>query len=295
MKKVKLSLLGGDLRQVALTEKLLTLDADVRVYGLPYNAPIGAIVCKSITDAVRGTDAIILPVPVSRDSVHLNCVSPEKIKMSEIFELAADVTVLGGSISPIIKEYASKKNIRLIDYYDSEELKICNAYLSAEGAVSIAMRELDISVSSARIAVTGYGRIASFLSGILKNLGADVIVAARKERDLARAGSLGLGTHKLTLDAEKRSTVYGLQSGYDVIFNTVPSWIFDREFFEGLDKKTMIVELASAPGGFDPTIADKFGAKIINAQGIPGKYAPVSAGNLLFEFIEKILKKEMIL
>ena len=113
--------------------------------------------------------------------------------------------------------------------------------------------------------------------------------------DLELAEALGCKTLKIGLDMDKKSTLISLANSYDIIFNTVPSWIFDGAFFEKLSPETVLAELASAPGGFDLAALQGSDAKIISLQGIPGKYAPVSAGRLIFESIEKIFEKEKTL
>lgn len=295
--KNKIALIGGDRRQTVLAELFAKRGYEVRLYGYFDKIPSGVIVCESVRQALNGSDTVILPIPLTRDSVHLNfgANSEKKVKLSELFALDKDKLFLAGSIPPIVKDYAAKEKIRLIDYYDSEEIRIGNAYLTAEGAVVAAASELDVSYSDARIAVTGFGRIAKALAGILVSLGADVTVAARKERDLELAEALGCKTLKIGLDMDKKSTLISLANSYDIIFNTVPSWIFDGAFFEKLSPETVLAELASAPGGFDLAALQGSDAKIISLQGIPGKYAPVSAGRLIFESIEKIFEKEKTL
>lgn len=293
----KIALIGGDVRQLVIAEALALSGANVYFYGDFETLPNGVFACNGVEEAAQNSECVILPMPLTRDSVYLNFSenSKVKIKITDAFGLFKDKVVLAGHISPMIKDYAMCEKIRLIDYYDSEELRIKNAYLTAEGAVFVAMQKLDVALKDARFAITGFGRIASMLAHILKALRADVTVAARKEKDLAIAQALGCKTLKIGLCENKTSTLSELANSYDVIFNTVPSWIFDEAFFKDFSKNTVIIELASSPGGFDMSIAEKYGANVAFAQGLPGKYAKVSAGRCAFESIKKILEREMIL
>ena len=87
-----------------------------------------------------------------------------------------------------------------------------------------------------------------------------------------------------------------LQSGYDVVFNTVPSRIFSAPVLgdggraEG-GEKTLYVDLASSPGGFDPAAARQAGIRLLWALSLPGKYAPDSAGRVLGEEMLALLSK----
>ena len=295
--KNKIAVVGGDKRQLFVADALAKRGCDLCIYGDFENEGSGVTACESVEDALTDSRAVILPMPLTRDSVYVNfgSGSEKKIKISEIFEMANGKLVLAGNVPPIVKDFAQKEKIQLEDYYDSENVRVDNAYLTAEGAIFGAMSMLDISIADAKVALTGFGRIGNALARLLVSLGADVTVAARKERDLVLAKSLGCNTLRICVDMEKKSSLLPLAKSYDVIFNTVPAWIFDSRFFAALSKNTVMIELASAPGGFDASLAEKSGAHVVSLQGIPGKYAPVSAGKILLESIEKILEKEMIL
>ncbi len=296
---IKLAILGGDRRQSSLAERMVEYGAKVSVYGTPTAGldSTAIVFCKSCEDALDGADAVILPLPVSGDGVYLSCpeLADNKPKLCEIFEAAGGRPVLGGRFSPTVKREAERIGARLIDYFDSEELKVRNSVLASEGAVSVAMNELDVAIFGSRCAVTGYGRLAKTLAPMLRALGAEVTVAARKSIDLAWAAAYGFDTLRIGVERDGSSTLASLCKGYDVIFNTVPSWLFDRDVLEKLSPKTLIVDLASAPGGFDPKAAEELGTRAIRALSIPGRYAPVSAGRLIAEFVLEILKRENIM
>ena len=53
---------------------------------------------------------------------------------------------------------------------------------------------------------------------------------------------------------------------------------------------TLIIDLASAPGGVDYEIAEKLGIKAILASALPGKVAPDTASDYIKEYVyRKIL------
>ena len=125
---------------------------------------------------------------------------------------------------------------------------------------------------------------------LLKSLGSEVTVAARKESDLAWAFSVGCNV--LRLDG-KGNALNRLAHGFDVIYNTVPHWLFDRSFLESADRSTFIIDLASVPGGVDVCAAKELGSNVLWATSLPGKYAPVSAGNLIASCVDGILREEV--
>ena len=157
--------------------------------------------------------------------------------------------------------------------------------------MSIAMNSLDKCLKDARVAITGSGRISRILCDILRRMGAEVTVAARNADVLAYYELLD--AHTLVIgDNGKERWSEPLLAGFDIIFNTVPSWLFDKEFLKKADKKTLFIELASAPGGIDICAARELGSNVLWASSLPGKYAPESAGALIAECVCEILGEE---
>ncbi|MBR2478902.1 MAG: dipicolinate synthase [Clostridia bacterium] len=294
--EIKLAILGGDRRQSSLAVKMSEYGVAVSVFGTDTAGLSGAqrvTVCEDLHSCLAGADSIILPLPASGDGELVSCpMSGERISLYEVFNFANGRPVFGGRFSPAVKRLAERTEARLIDYFDSEELKIRNSVLASEGAVSVAMNELDVALFGSKCLVTGYGRLAKTLAPMLRALGAEVTVAARKNLDLAWASAYGFGAMKLGLKKNGESTLTDLAPDIDVIFNTVPSWIFDRAVLEAVSPRTLIVDLASAPGGVDPKAASELGRRVVPALSLPGKYAPVSAGRLLGEHIVELLKQE---
>jgi dipicolinate synthase subunit A len=164
-----------------------------------------------------------------------------------------------------------------------EEFEIANAVPTAEGAIQIAMEEMPITIYNSRAVVVGYGRIGKILSNSLKLLGCDVTVVARKEsaRALARANCLkAVGFSKMCEEIEKA----------DVLFNTVPQMVIDKNALMHA-KDTLILDLASKPGGVEFDAARDIGVKVIWAIGLPGKVAPISAGKIIKDTITNIFSE----
>lgn len=295
---IKIGLLGGDLRQLALARRLSSIGFETAVWGLGVcTAEIGSAVrCAGWRDAVRNSEAVILPLPASPDGVMLNCpLAPEhELRLTHITEEIPEKTLLlGGKFDTAIKQLAHKKQIPIIDYYECEELQIKNALPTAEGALAIAMNELPITIFGCRAAVTGYGRVGKALAKALCALGAHVTVAARNGEELAWAEINGCATLKLEMKGSV-STLCELD-GYDVIFNTVPYKLFDRCVLERISRDTLIIDLAASPGGIDTCSAKDLGHKVIWALSLPGKVAPFTAGNIICDCVMEILAREGVI
>lgn len=294
-KNLKAAFLGGDMR-VAIAATKLADRLNIYAWKVPgIEGDSSVVCCKSLREAVCGASVIILPLPASLDGMLLNCKAEgedEKILIKDIVDLADGKCILiGGKLPQWVAEYAIEKDIKTFDYFESEGFQIKNAYTTAEAALNIAMNSLLKNIRGAKFAVTGYGRISKQLVKLLRGLDAQVTVAARKDSDLAWAGLCGCRT----INISNPQSVMALMSGYDVIFNTVPYMLFDESFLAGIDRRTILIELASTPGGIDVSAAKKKRSAVLWAASLPGKYAPESAGELIADCISDIIDAEGLL
>jgi dipicolinate synthase subunit A len=201
------------------------------------------------------------------------------------------VPIFGGRFSESFRLSASARKKRVIDYFESETLQIKNATPTAEGAIYLAMQNMQKTLCGSRVAVVGYGRIGKMLSHLLEKMGASVTVAARNLRQLAEASSFGN-------DILRISSSYALgglgplcnEGEYDAIFNTVPARLFDKEVIEMLPKDVLLIDLASVPGGVDFAAAKERGINAIWALSLPGKYAPETAGNIIADTLDELFE-----
>ena len=284
--------LGGDARQITAAKRLTKCGYNVSAFLGDDTEIEGLKLHSSPESALQKADIVVLPLPVSIDGKFLNApfVKNNQISLSEITDLIfAKKTVIGGRIPEETLKALEIKNIRVIDYFKSEAFQIENAYTTSEAALSIAMNNLKRNVRGASFAITGYGRIARTLTELLLKLGASVCVLARKESDRAWAELAGASSKRID-----RQSVMSLTSGYDIIFKTVPSWLFLEDFLSEVDEKTLIIDLASAPGGVDVSAAKKLSSRVLWAASLPGKYAPESAGELIANCILNIMAEEGI-
>ena len=169
----------------------------------------------------------------------------------------------------------------VINYAKSAYFKARNALPTAEGAIQIMMENTDFTVSGCKCAVLGYGCCGKAIVDRLILLNADVTAVARNETD--RAIAENRGAKSLGFDS-----LEGLDAS--VIFNTVPSRILTQDILRTLSPKTLIIDIASLPGGVDFESAGALGLKTIHALGIPGKYAPKTAGEVLKDTVLSLLR-----
>jgi dipicolinate synthase subunit A len=298
---IKIAVLGGDRRQIYALSALACGNRRIAVYGIPRES-VSLVssaeieYAERIEEALEGAKVVLLPFPASADGVRINCpldacsdseVAHKNAKLSTVEKYVdKDALIIGGRLPLPFVLSVRQNGFRVTDLLEVEGFEMKNAYISAEAATSIAMNSLSKNIRGAKIAVTGFGRISKHLCRLLSLLGADVTACARRLSDLVYAETLGYAT--LMIKGERWCD--SLAKGYDMIFNTVPDRIFDREFLASVDKGTLMVELASAPGGFDIGAAQEFGSNLSWALSLPGKYAPESAGEMIGETVLEHLK-----
>lgn len=278
-----ISVIGGDLRQLTLAELLQNDGFDVFVFGFGENSKSDIYKFSKNLDEALNSDILILPMPLSIDKINLNTpFQKEKISLSDLKSTRASL-ILGGRIFDEIYELFENKTV--IDYYEREELMIKNSVPTAEGAIELAICETPFTLSHSNILIAGYGRISKVLSRLLKEMGANVSISARKYSDLAWIDVNGYNAIH-SKDIEKNI------SSYDIIFNTVPALLFDENALKKVKKDTLIIDLASKPGGVDFEKAQDLGVRVIWALSLPGKTAPLTSGNIIKETVSNILYEE---
>ncbi len=278
----KIAFIGGDHRQtVALS--LLSEKYETAIFGFDsYDSDIGSAVrCKSVADALKGADAVILPLPYTRDKLHIFApLSRTEILTEEVLESLEPRSRLYGGM---FDEYVTDRVRNAVDYYKNEQLQIMNAVPTAEGAIAIAMDELPVTLFESNAVVIGYGRVAKLLAHRLTALGAKVTVCARREDDRAYASAFGCNAVDFSLLGSALETA-------DVVFNSVPQHIIGEELYPRINKNTPVIDLASRPGGLDFERAKQYGLNVIWALSRPGKAAPVTAGRIIAATLTKLLE-----
>ncbi len=271
----KILIIGGDAR---IDRLYVSMQHD----GLDVNRYTEDMALKT---ALSRADVVILGLPASSDGETVSAPGLlQPILMKDLFRLMNPrQLLLGGKFSEKLRGLMDVYGIRYCDYLCREELEVANAVPTAEGAVQIAMEELPITLNGAVAVVTGYGRIGKYLSKLLKALGAQTTVFARRDSDLAliRAEGLNPAVYELLPDA----AVYA-----HVIFNTVPAIVIKKPTLENM-VGGLIIDLAGDGGGVDAEAAARAGVRVIRAMSLPGKVAPVTAGEIIKDTIYNIFRE----
>lgn len=274
------AVLGGDERSVHVVNRLLRDGHEVRTYQMERAQAVSQTACPTPEETLAGAGCVVLPVPLSVTPGALNApFSDGTLPLAELWpRLPAGVPVFAGAVKPAERAQAEEHGIVVTDLLTMEELAVKNAALTAEGAISVLIQETDHCLMGEPILIIGAGRIGKLLGLRLRALGANVTVSARKDSDLAWCRALCLGatdTRELELVLPR----------FSCVVNTVPSPVLSGDRLARLPKGAMILELASKPGGVDLSAASKYGVRVVNAGGLPGKTAPKSAAEAIVDTI----------
>ena len=285
----KIAVIGGDVRQLYLARELLKKGYVVTVFGIDIprlDEKDNLIYSKNLSEATENAIMAVLPLPFSRDKITLNAPSStEAILLSDIYSYCSDIPYIAAGLPDTESKNKLSGKSFLIDYATREDFTLKNALATVEGAVAIAIREMPTTLHGSVCAVTGYGRIGKILVRTLLSLGASVKVFARKNTDRISAQIDGA---KAFDSKDISENIYDT----DILINTVPSVIIEEKVLKNFPKSSIIIELASPPGGVDKHDAVISGIRLINAQSLPGKYSPKSAAKAIYDSIFSALREE---
>lgn len=174
--------------------------------------------------------------------------------------LPPEITVVGGNLAhPALDGY------RTLDLLRHDEYLAANAAITAECAVQVAMPLMTTTFAGASAVVIGWGRIGKCLAQLLRFLGCQVTVAARKEADRAMIQALGYS-------AADPNCLEAVLPSCRLLFNTAPETVATRQQLSRC-RNCVKIDLASQLG--------LEGDDVIWARGLPGKYAPETSGQLI--------------
>ena len=275
--------IGGDERMKYLAQSIAADGYPVCVCGLEKLGTCrGAAECD-LPQLAAKSSVILLPLPATKDGLFLNAPYAEnEIRLDDDFSrLFMHKTVCGGMLQRLTASSSLWREIEPEDYYRREELAVGNAIPTAEGAVGIAIREYPGTINGAKCLITGFGRIGKNLAIILRGMGAEVFCAARKMADLMQMRAFGV----------QPLTYREIGRRFDLIFNTVPAKVLTSPVLMQQTRDTLIIELASAPGGTDLKRAEELHLHVIDAPSLPGRVAPKTAAEYIKEAVYNILEE----
>ncbi|MBR3971425.1 MAG: dipicolinate synthase subunit DpsA [Ruminococcus sp.] len=279
------AIIGGDKRQLYCARSLSDDGYAVTLGGFDSIAEMKNVEITSPFEAALLSEIIILPLPCVNGKGMIPapfCKSDIEIT-DELISAMKGKKIFCGMKQKLESACPALSN-NLYDYYDREEFTVHNAFVTAEGALELAMRTFEGTLNGAKCLVCGYGRIGKALTNTLRALGARVTTSARNPRDLMWIELCGA-------KAVRTDELYKLDD-FDVIFNTIPARILTPVLLAKIAMNAVVIDLASGEGGVDKYAAERLGITHIHALSLPGKAAPKTAGEIVKNTIYHILEED---
>ncbi len=214
---------------------------------------------------------VILPIPTSRDGVHIS--GTDRL----VSEVSGAVTpkdaVCGYAIPKKDKEMMLCRGARVYDAALDEDFLLKNARLTAEGTLGHILTSSKKSPKDMKIGIIGYGRIGKYLASMLLSLGAGVRVYTSKNDTRVALGECGIESEYMAAGDEIIPNIQGL----DIIVNTAPKPLY-KTFSLGIPQGLSIIEVASG---------DNFAgvSGVLRLPSIPDRLYPESSAKLYFDGI----------
>ena len=284
------SIIGGDLRTIKLAKMLANEGNKIYTYGLEKAEELkdnsNIIFTEKISKAIpKDVEVVIGPIPFTSNGININAPFGEKeISIREMIHYLEGKILIAGSISPEIYDMSNDDYIEIIDIMKREELAVLNTISTAEGAIEIAISNTNKIIHGSEVLILGFGRIGKVLARKMAGLSAKVTCAARKDEDLAWIRAYGHKETNINALGENLSQ-------YDIILNTVPHLVLNKERLQYVKKDALLIDLASNPGGIDKKEAKELNLKLVWALALPGKVAPVTTAEFIKDTIYNILKE----
>ncbi|MFR1518911.1 MAG: dipicolinate synthase subunit DpsA [Clostridia bacterium] len=285
-KTYRFSIIGGDMRNVKLSELLAEDGHEIHTFALDNTGKISQR-CSDLNEAFALSDIVVGPMPFTAgEGTYLNApFHPEKIEIVKIADKIRETDFRGLLIGGRVPAALSSSGVAVADLLQRDDLAVLNSIPTAEGALQIAMEELPYTIRGIKTVVCGMGRVGSTLARLLQRVGADVTIAARNSRDFAICEAEGL---RYCTYSQLRKILPDTL----LVYNSVPALIFSRELLDCMNPEALLIDLASMPGGTDFEYAAMRRIRTIHALSLPGKVAPSGAAQIIQKVIYNILHEK---
>ena len=221
---------------------------------------------------------ILLPIPTSRDGVHL---TGSTLTLHEVLtDVRPGEVVVGYSIPDGEKEYITSRGGRVCDVAGDEEFLDENALISAVGTLEYILSVSAKVPDDMHVGIVGYGRIGRHLARILMFLGANVRIYTSKNVTRVALGRLGVESREINYASPTLEDIRDL----DALVNTAPSPLAECFHDNKAPRGLCIIEVASG-NNFDGIDG------VVRLPSIPEKNYPKSAGRAYFHAIQRFMRE----
>ncbi len=289
-KENKIVIFGGDQRTVHMIQQFAAFGLEVIVVGfdeMHFNHE--NITREVVKDSIfQDAKAVILPVGGTDgrgEVVALFTTDKLILTHSYIEQLPSHAVVYTGIANNYLVDLLEKHHIHYNILFNRNDVAILNSIPTAEGTLQIAMEQTNHTIHQSEIVIVGFGRIGITMARLFKAVGAKTTVVTRNADEKARI--IEMGCSFLSFESLEKH-----MHRFDICINTVPSLIVTKNVIDQMNAQSLIIDVASAPGGVDFSYAKQSGIRAVHALGIPGKTAPITAGHILADILVDLMSNQ---
>lgn len=284
-------MLGGDARYLEVIKTLSQQGVIVYAIGFEQINFESPHILKADFASVdlQTIDAIILPVAgTNNEGIIETTYANENTYLTRhiIKQTPEHCTIYTGTANSFLINLTESVGRQLITLFSRDDIAILNSIPTAEGTLQIAIEQTDYTIHGSSVIVLGFGRVGMTVARLFDSVGAHVTACVRDSSAAARIREMGLNAIHIDQLAD---TIHNQA----ICINTIPHLIIDKAIISKMNPSTLIIDLASIPGGTNIDYARKKGIKTIHALGIPGETAPKTAGNIISEVLYDLMSKQV--
>ncbi|MGG1574385.1 dipicolinic acid synthetase subunit A [Fictibacillus sp. NRS-1165] len=289
---LQIAIFGGDARQLEVIRKLTEQGANLVLVGfdqLDHGFTGASKMDMGEVDFAK-LDFIVLPVNGTGPNGEIDTIFSNKsivITSSHLKQTPEHCHVYSGITNKYLNGILAESGRGHTQLFERDDVAIYNSIPTVEGTLMMVIQNTDTTIHKSNTVVLGFGRVGMSVARAFAALGARVKVGARKPEHLARISEMGF--IPFHLDDLKKEVI-----DTDVCINTIPFQIVTSDIISKMPTHTLIIDLASKPGGTDFKYAEKRGIKALLAPGLPGIVAPKTAGQILGNVLSQLIKEEMV-
>lgn len=269
---MKFLIIGGDDRTLSLNKILINNN---------YNVETSVLTDKNEKNLnyINEFGTIILPIPADRNSKLNAPFYKEEVSINEIYELLKGFKgkIIGG-FNKNNESFFKENNLNYMNILTNEKFTLINAIITAEGSIEKLINESKKSLFDSKVCILGYGRVGKALARRIDPLCKELIIYNNPSINF-------IYTKIDNIKSKEIENFKDESSNYDIIINTIPSLLIDKDTLDTLNKDVLILDLASMPGGVDFEYAKSIGIKTIHYLGVPAKVSKYSAAKAIYDFI----------
>lgn len=188
-------------------------------------------------------------------------------------KLTPNHILIGGNFPANVTCFCQNHGIPCYDILQSPSFGRLNSRLTAEGLLAQVMSKTPFSILEAKILLIGYGRCGKEIAKVFSNFCKKIVIVERIPKSVSCAIANGFKC----FSPEKIRSNKPLISQTNIIINTAPDVPIASSFFTYIPSDCYVFQVASGP----LLLPETFHGILINCPGIPGKYAPKTAGSKL--------------